>query len=178
MFALITLLSVVALSIIFVRVSAKALVLTGLSEEVAHFQARSIFTGTGYTTDESESVMRHPLRRRIVMMMMLLQNAGLVTVVSMFVLSFVDSGSTAEALQRGAYLVGGLPVLAVLAKSQWVERSLERVIEWGLDRFTDLAVKDYYHMLNLEDDFTITRHRVGEESCAVGKDAGGDRSAW
>lgn len=159
------LLSVVALSIISVRVSAKALVLTGLSEEVARFQARSIFTGTGYSTEEAESVMQHPLRRRIAMMMMLAQNAGLVTVVSMFVLSFVDAGGLAVTLQRGLILVGGLATLAVLARSKWVERA----IEWGLDRFTDLAVKDYYHMLNLEEDFTISRHRMSEGSWLADK---------
>ncbi len=61
-FAIITTLG---LSLVVARVAAKALILTGLDEGVAHFQARSAMTGTGFTTEESESVVNHPIRRRI-----------------------------------------------------------------------------------------------------------------
>jgi len=47
MVAVFTLLSVVAVSIIVVRVATKALQLTGLSAETARFQAYSAFSGTG-----------------------------------------------------------------------------------------------------------------------------------
>ncbi|MGD8868921.1 MAG: hypothetical protein PVI01_14930 [Gemmatimonadales bacterium] len=49
MVAVLTLLSVVAVSIIIVRVATKALQLTGLSAEAARFQAYSAFSGTGDT---------------------------------------------------------------------------------------------------------------------------------
>lgn len=169
MVALFILLSTVAVSMILVRVATQALVLTGLSKEVADFQARSVLTGTGYTTDEAEKMVAHPVRRRIVMLLMLLQNAGLVTVISTFILSFVGTGSTAEVLQRGVLLVAGLGVLALLARSKLVGQGLELVIGWALDRFTDLQVRDYYTLLDLEGNHVLLRMRVDEASWLAGK---------
>ena len=37
-------------------------VATGTSSELARFQARSAFTGVGFTTSEAESVVLHPVR--------------------------------------------------------------------------------------------------------------------
>lgn len=169
MAALIVLLSVVAVSILMVRITKQALVITGLSEEVAHFQARSVFTGTGFTTGESESIMEHPLRRKIIKTAMLLQNAASVTVISTFVLSFVGTGSSMEMLHRGGFLVGGLLLLAYLANNKWVEQVLERAIEWGLNRFTELTVKDYHTLLNLQEGYAVTRFQVQEGSWLDGK---------
>ena len=67
MIAIGSLLLVVAISLLVTRVATVMLTATGLSREVARFQARSAFTGAGYTTTESESVVNHPVRRRIVM---------------------------------------------------------------------------------------------------------------
>jgi len=49
-----------------------------------------MFTGVGFTTSESEKVVSHPVRRRILLMLMLLGNAGIVTAVSSLIVSFVD----------------------------------------------------------------------------------------
>ena len=54
MFALISLLVVIVVSIIIIRIGAVALEMTGLSKETATFQAQSAFSGTGFTTSESE----------------------------------------------------------------------------------------------------------------------------
>ena len=67
-----------------------ALPLTGLSKDLAEFQAISAFTGSGFTTRESEEVMNHPLRRRITMHLMLLENAGIVIAASSMIISFVN----------------------------------------------------------------------------------------
>jgi len=61
MIAIISLLLVVLLSIIVTRVASIALTHTGISREAARFQARSAFTGSGFTTNESEMVVNHPI---------------------------------------------------------------------------------------------------------------------
>ena len=76
MLAIISLLLIVALSLIVTRTAAVALTYTGLSQQAASFQARSAFTGVGYTTSEAESLVNHPVRRQVVMLLMLLGNAG------------------------------------------------------------------------------------------------------
>ena len=97
MAAILTLIVVLLTSLIIVRVATVALTLTGLSRDLARFQARSAFSGAGFTTGESEQVVSHPVRRRIIMLLMLLGNAGIVTVISTLVISLSrpadDTGS-------------------------------------------------------------------------------------
>ena len=127
--ALLILLSVVAASILVARI-ARAFVLTGLSKETARFQARSTITGTGFTTDEADHIVNHPVRRRIALVLMLIGNAGLVMAVSTVVLSFTSTSTAGEALQRGLILAVGLGVLAYLALSNRVDRYLSTLTEW------------------------------------------------
>ena len=77
MIALLSLLMVILFSIIFVRIGAVALEMTGLSREVATFQAQSAYTGVGFTTSESEYVVSHPVRRRIIRILMFVGSAGI-----------------------------------------------------------------------------------------------------
>ncbi len=96
MYAISSLLLVVAVSLIITRVATVILVASGLSRQAARFQARSAFTGAGFTTTESESVVNHPLRRKVVMTLMLLGNAGIVASASTLIIGF-RGGSAANA---------------------------------------------------------------------------------
>jgi len=91
MVALFSLLVLVTVSLLITHIATIALTLTGLSQEVVRFQARSAFTGVGFTTNESEKVVEHPVRRRIIMVLMLLGNVGVITVMSSLILTFVTS---------------------------------------------------------------------------------------
>lgn len=84
-------------------------------------QVRSASTGVGLTAAEAESVVRHLVRRRIVMMLMLLRNAGLIAVVSSLTISFVRPSTAAVRPRRVAPLFGGLAALWVTTRSCWVE---------------------------------------------------------
>lgn len=90
MIAILTLLIIITISLLVNRIATVALAFTGLSRETARFQARVAFTGAGFTTSESELITSHPVRRQIVMMLMLLGNAGLVTVVATLMTGFVN----------------------------------------------------------------------------------------
>ena len=87
-----SLLMVLVLSLIITRVATIALTLTGLTRESARFQARSALTGAGFTTSESEKVVNHPIRRRIVMWLMLIGNGGLVLVAALLILILGGGG--------------------------------------------------------------------------------------
>ncbi len=63
----------------------------------------------------------------------------------------------------------GLAVLWILARSDWLERVLNRIIGRTLRRFTDLHVVDYLSLLDLERDHTIGRMRIGQASWLEGK---------
>ncbi|MFH1355134.1 MAG: hypothetical protein ABIH19_03190, partial [Candidatus Omnitrophota bacterium] len=74
----------IVISFIAIRIGAIAFELTGLEWSLAKFQALSCFTGTGFTTKEAELVVGNPQRRRIASVLMVLGNAGLVTLIATF----------------------------------------------------------------------------------------------
>lgn len=169
MLAIVTVLVALLVSLLITRVATTMLVLTGMSRESARFQARSAFAGVGYTTSEAENVVGHPVRRRIVMTLMLLSNAGLVTILASLLLSFAGAEGSTEAWHRIALLVGGLGVLLFLAKSRRVERVMSKVIAAGLGRFTDLDVRDYAELLQLSGGYGVTELEVAEGHWLAGK---------
>lgn len=69
-------------SFIIVRIGAIAFQLTGMEWSLAKFQSLSCFSGTGFTTKESELITGDPRRRRIASILMVLGNAGFVTLVA------------------------------------------------------------------------------------------------
>lgn len=152
--AIVSLLAILTLSIVITRVATVMLTATGLSRDVARFQARSAFSGAGYTTNEAESVVNHPVRRRIVLQLMLLGAAGVVTSLTSLLLSF--TGTTGQqTANRILVLLGGLVLLRLLAASALVDRGLTRLTEWALRRYTSLNVRDYDKLLHISDDFTV-----------------------
>jgi hypothetical protein len=168
MTAIISLLVVLALSLLITRVATVALTLTGMSRESARFQARSAFSGVGFTTSESEQVVSHPVRRRIVLMLMLLGNAGVVSALASLVLSVIS-------LERGplwprlAALLGGVAFLWAVASSRWVDRWLSRLIGWALTKWTSLDVRDYAALLNLSGGYKVAEMQVKEGDWLAGK---------
>ncbi|MBU4311433.1 MAG: hypothetical protein KJ706_01785 [Candidatus Omnitrophica bacterium] len=75
---------VLIVSFIVVRIGAVAFQLTGLEWSLAKFQALSCFTGTGFTTRESELVVSNQQRRKIASVLIVLGHAGFVTMIAAF----------------------------------------------------------------------------------------------
>ncbi|HAW32267.1 MAG TPA: potassium transporter TrkA [Planctomycetaceae bacterium] len=169
MFAIISLIVIVVVSIIVVRVATVALTLTGLSTPLARFQARSAFTSTGFTTSETEKVMRHPVRRRIIMTLMILGNAGIVTAISSLIISFVGADSSTGLWLRIALLAAGLSLLWMLAYSEWIDHRISRVIQNALQRWTDLEIRDYAGLLHLTGDYLVVELNVNPDGWLADK---------
>jgi hypothetical protein len=159
--AVVFFLTAVALSMLVTRTATVALTLTGLSREAARFQARSAFSGAGFTTSETEAVMTHPVRRRIVMLLILLGGAGLVSAVATLLLSLsrVEQGSTPVVPLA---LVGGVAMLWAAGGNRVIDRWLSHVIERALRRFTDLEVRDYEHLLHLSDAWKVGELQIAD----------------
>jgi hypothetical protein len=164
MVALVSFLLVLTLSIIGERVATVALILTGLSRDAARFQARSAFTGSGFTTSEAEAVMSHPARRRIVMLLMGMRHVEIITGVSTLVLSFIGVESSREGVLRGLLLVAGLVALAIAASSKWIDQRLTKLIAWALRRWTSLDARDYTSLLGLTNGYTVLEMVVDADS--------------
>ncbi len=169
MIAILSLLVVLTLSILVTRIATVALTYTGMSRESAKFQARSAFTGVGFTTDESEKVVNHPIRRRILLLLMLLGNAGVITAVSSLIISFVNVKESSSLLWNVVLLVTGIIALWSLANSKWVDRHLSNLISKFLKRYTRLNVQDYANLLHLAGEYQITELHVSHSDWIAGK---------
>ena len=79
-----------------IKIGGAAFELTGMDPEQSHFQALSAFTGTGFTTRESELIVVHKQRRKIASSLIILGNAGFVTLIATLVNSIKSTapGST------------------------------------------------------------------------------------
>lgn len=160
MIAVASLLIVVLLSLLVTRMATVALTVTGLSRDVARFQARSALTGSGFTTSESENVVNHPVRRRIVMLLMLVGSVGIVTLLGSLIFSFAGGVRSEQKLLRLAVIIGGLIVIWLVARSERVDRWLSRILARWLARYTDLDTRDYVRLMQLAGDFGITEMQV------------------
>jgi len=102
------LLIAILVSFIVVRIGGFALELTGIEPDVARFQALSAFSGTGFTTREAERVVGHRTRRRIITILIILGNAGTVTIIATLVASFTQVSGYTWFFIRLAIIVGGI----------------------------------------------------------------------
>lgn len=165
--AIIAVFVVVAASLLITRVGAVALMLTGMSRESSRFQARSAFFGVGFTTSESEGVVNHPVRRRIVAWLILLGNAGVVSVLGTLIISF--GGHDDNTLLRAVVLAAGLLLIALFARSRPVDRVLTRLIRRALERWSNLEARDYSAILELHGGYRVSELLVEELDWIAGR---------
>lgn len=166
-----TVIVILTISILVTKVATIALMHTGLSRQSAKFQARSAFTGVGYATQEAENLVNHPVRRKIIMMLMLLGNAGIVSVIATLMLTFLDDKDpTLNLTARLLLLAGGIILLLILFNSKLVNRGLSKVIHYALQRYTKLNVQDYSGLLHLAGEYEISEIYVEEDDWLAKKD--------
>ena len=158
--------------LVIVRVATVGLTMTGVSKDLAQFQALSAFTGAGFTTTESEDIVNHPLRRRIVMHLMLLGHVGIVVAIPSVVLSFLNTGGSddwsSQLHVRAGVLVGGLLLLFIIAGSRYVERIMWSVNTWALRRFGEIHVQDYTRLLRVARNYVISELHVRQGDWLAG----------
>lgn len=163
MLPMISVIIVIIISVLITKIAAIAMVHTGLSRESARFQARSAFTGVGFTTTEAENVINHPVRRKIILLLMLFGNAGIVTVITSFIIAFLPKENADPFGPKVLLLFGGLLLIWFLVNSKFLNDSLFKIVTKALKKYTHLDVKDYSSLLHLTDDYRVTELFVETE---------------
>jgi len=130
-----TLLLLLAGSLTIVRSAGVALRLTGLPQDVARFQAISALTGAGYTTSESETAVRHPVRRRILMLLMLTGHLGVVTLASTVILAVTLADGVAGTFGQIVALILSVGLVYLLAASETLDCLMCSLIERAMLRW-------------------------------------------
>lgn len=158
---------VVFVSFLIVRAAAIALMMTGMDENRARFQALSAFSGTGFTTKEAESVVNNPLRRRIITWLMILGNAGIVTVIITATTSFVTSKGYQLSINVLILLVGIYLIYKIVTRKGFTRR-WESFIEDKLVKshvFEEGVTEDLLHLF---EGYGLVRAIIKENSPFVG----------
>ena len=158
---------VIVFSTIIVRIATIALKMTGLDEKRARFQALSAFTGTGFTTRDSELIVGHEQRRRIIMTLMILGNAGLITVVATLILSFARGGLSPAPIKL---ILLGLAIYFIyrLASHKGLTRKFTKGIERRLVRSTVFTKKPIEETLRLAKGYGVAEISLKEGSPHIG----------
>ena len=157
-FAIITLLLVFVVSVLIIRTGTIALVMTGVSEEVASFQAASAFSGAGFTTGEAERAISTPPRRRVINLLIRSGSIGIVTAIASLVLSF--SRTSGGAAPRFLSLLIGAIVIVLFTRSRWYNQLLTPILKRILTQTTTLNGPEYAHLLELQKGYRVSEFTV------------------
>jgi hypothetical protein len=167
MTAILSFLTILAISFLVVRIGTVALVMTGLSEDVASFQSLSAFSGAGFTTTEAESVVVSQTRRTIIKMLIRLGSAGIVTAVSTLILSF--TGPEETGILRFVILAAGLMVLVSLSRSDRFQSLLTPLIKQVLRRSALVDLRDYANLLHVSEGYSVVELELPGDSWLAGR---------
>jgi hypothetical protein len=162
MYFIVPTLLIIFISFLIVTAGSIALMIAGMDEKRARFQALSAFTGTGFTTREAEAVVNNPLRRRIVSWLMILGNAGIVTVIVTATSTLVTSHGYQLSINI-VILIAGILIIKRIATHKGFTRRWESFIENRFSRshiFDEGAVEDLLHLL---EGYGLVRVIVQEE---------------
>jgi len=169
------LLIVVTFVFCIIRTGAMALEMTGLSRDAARFQALSAFFGVGFTTDESELVVNHPVRRRIIRDLIVIGNIGIMSAIGTVVvtagkLDFTNDPRTAWG--KIMVILVGLLVLWGLSKTPIPTWLIDRSVNLMLRRTGMLRAMDYESLLRVRSGFAVEEFHVRPGHWLCGKTLG------
>ncbi|NQT33047.1 MAG: TrkA C-terminal domain-containing protein [Candidatus Omnitrophica bacterium] len=159
---------IIVISVFVVKIAAVALNLTGMDEKKAFFQAMSAFTGTGFTTRESELVMNDEIRRRIIIILMVLGNAGFITVITTLMLSFRKAG-IAPVLGNIAIILAVIVVLIAVFSHKGITRRLTKRIQARLVKSSTFTKRPVEEILRLAEGYGVAEVTLNENCVDIGK---------
>ncbi|MFK8023018.1 MAG: hypothetical protein AB8G26_03550 [Ilumatobacter sp.] len=155
MYAIATFFVVAVISVAFTKLAAGALIATGVPPESASFQARSAFSGAGFTTNEAENVVNHRVRRRIIGTTMFVGSLGTPTLVLTVLVGFVapGPGSTTE---RTLVAISGVMLILMVFLNRPVQRRLENFGQrYARRRLIPALSADRLDLLTLSEEFSV-----------------------
>ncbi len=162
MYAVVTFLVVAVITVAFTKLSTGALIATGMPPELAAFQARSAFSGAGFTTNEAENVVNHPVRRRIIGTTMLVGSLGTPTLVVTVLVGLIAPGP-GSTTQRVLVTVSGTLLILMAILNRPMTAFLSGVGHRYIQRHLEPALGDVRReLLVLSDDFSIQSVRLDQ----------------
>jgi hypothetical protein len=150
----------IVIALLVVRAAGIALTMTGMPLSNARFQALSAFTGTGFTTQEAESVVNVANRRSIITWLMILGYGGIVTVITTATTSFARSKGTDIPINV-ALLGVGIVVIIWLVRGTTLMHRWEAFVEARLSRLALFEKPKAEAILHFPGGYGLLRIPVG-----------------
>lgn len=168
---LLALLIIVMLSLLVVRIGTNALILTGMSQEAAKFQAASAFFGVGFTTAEAEMVMRHSVRRGVILKLIVAGNVGLTSALATLVVTFVanDESDGMSHLLQATLTVLGITSVAFLLNLKVIKKPADAIMLRYLKSSGVVQAMDYELLLKVEHGFSVSEVTINSDHPWCGK---------
>ena len=167
LYLLLPTLIVIVVSFLVVRAGAIALMVTGMDQKKASFQALSAFSRAGFTTRETELIMNNPRRRQIVTWLIILGNAGLVAVIVSGTSSIVTSEGYQVPITIVAIIIGIYLVYKLVSRAGFI-RKWEGFISRRFIKshsFEEVATEDLLHLI---EGYGLVRAIITENSPFIG----------
>lgn len=159
MAAALSLLIILTVFVFITRLGAIALRMTGMPERVARFQCLSALSGAGYTTSESEMIVNYPVRRRIIALLIVAGNVGLLSLSATFIVSLLNTEGAPEAVaNQVVWLAAAIALVWMLMLNPWVDRVLCGVMGRVLASTTSLGQRRYLRTLQVCDGISVAEH--------------------
>jgi hypothetical protein len=164
-----TLLLIMTFSYLVVKAGAVALMMTGLSFDSAMFQAQSAFMGVGFTTRESETVVNHPARRRIISWLMLTGYLSLGSVIASLVANFGRADDAGDWAVRIAWLGVGAISIFLLTRLPGVRNGVVWLFTRLIASRKRVRLQDYEELLRVDEGFAVAHMTIEPENWMADK---------
>ncbi|MEG6512811.1 TrkA C-terminal domain-containing protein [Desulforamulus ruminis] len=168
---LIFLVSFILILFIIVEVSAIALKITGMDLHKARFQSLSALVTVGYTTSDSELVVQHPARRRVIMILMVMGYLGTATIVTALI-NILRHPLTLLQVATAVMII--LAAVSVLF-SKPLRVKLNRGIERQLSRSHALQKRPVEEVLRLDGQHGVAEVQLDSRAKLVGQTIAGSK---
>lgn len=160
---IIAIFAIVFVALLAVQLGTNALVLTGMSQDSARFQAASAFFGVGFTTREAEMVVNHPVRRRIILHLIIAGNIGIASALATLIVTLMqDDKGMNDVLLVLALIVVGVVVVGLFLNLSWIKRPLDRLMKASLQKAGVMRALDYEVLLRAREGFNVAEVELWE----------------
>lgn len=139
--------------------------LTGLKKQVSRYQAISMLTGTGFTTDESQLIIDHPVRRRISASLILFGAFSLAVMISVLSSMLSDDLRLTELTVINSFLL----IILLMGRIPFLRNKLQKAFHYEMHKNLDISELPIKEGLYLEEDDVVTEVNIEEESELEGK---------
>ena len=145
--------------------------MTGMNDEKAKFQVISLLTSTGFTTAESETIMRHPARRKIAQYIMLLGYVSLGTFVAFLATTINTIANHEYTFIDFISFTGPLGLVILFLNNRYLKNLLDHMIERYIMKHKYLKLNRHklYNVLNHNNKYSIYSIPLDEDSTIIGQ---------